>query len=154
MEHSMPTQELLALVGKLNKICMNQPRYEMELVSDMAAFGFLFSGNERPVRMSDVSDHLMVSRPAATQLVAKLVDHGLIERINGENDRRTVYIRPTEAGRLIFDENLEKRLCFTDRVVDRIGEDKAVTLTGLLNEFVEAITVELEDMQDAGKNQR
>ncbi len=154
MEHSVSTQALFELTGKFGKICANLPRSEKELTGDIAAFGFLFAGDEHPIRMSDVSDYLMVSRPAATQVVAKLADRGLIERINGENDRRTVYIRPTEEGKRRFEAQLEDRLCFTDRVVRRIGKDRAEALTGLLNEFVEAIMAEMEDMKHAGKNQR
>ena len=45
-----------------------------------------------PCSVGRIADVLGVSRPAATQLVDKLVEHGMIERRNDPADRRVVLV--------------------------------------------------------------
>lgn len=147
--HSEETRALFALVERIGKICHREAACEGEKNAGMAAFGLLFQlrleENIPRVRMSDVSRYMMISKPAATQAVNRLVEKGLVERVNDESDRRVVYIQPTEAGRRLFDEELDKRLSFMDRVLERMGVQEAAMLTRLLDRFFYAIAAESEE---------
>ena len=52
-----------------------------------------------PMRMSDISRHMGISKPYMTVLVNKLIREGLVERVSNPEDRRVVNVRITEAGR-------------------------------------------------------
>ncbi len=48
--------------------------------------------------VSDLSKHLHVSRPNMTPLIDKLVEYGLVERIQSESDRRVIDVSITPSG--------------------------------------------------------
>lgn len=52
-----------------------------------------------PVRMSELADRLLVSRPTASRVVDRLVDHGLVRRWHDQADRRVVRLALTAEGR-------------------------------------------------------
>ena len=53
---------------------------------------------KKPSTVSGLSDLLGVGQPTASHLVEKLVQAGLLERTENPQDRRSVQVRPTEAG--------------------------------------------------------
>ena len=69
----------------------------------------IFANENEPLKMSDVSKKLNVCMPTATQLIDKLVNIGLLERIKDEGDRRLVLISINDKGRRIFGKTLERR---------------------------------------------
>lgn len=146
--HSKATQALLELMLRVGN---NIKKYKSEDIispNDLLVIGMLFHDDIEDgsfgVRMSDISRCLMVSKPAATQVVSQLVDMGMVERYSDPNDRRVVMIRPTEKGRKNFEEEFERRMCAVDRAVERIGEENAEKLTELLGVFVDAVYNEVE----------
>lgn len=147
--HSKATCSLCGLFERLEKLCRRQAFGDCEMAGSLAAMGLLFREewphNGGCLRMTDVSRRLMISKPAATQAVARMVDHGLLERVSDENDRRVVYIRPTESGKRLFESELEKKLALTDRVVARMGEENANALVERLNQFFDALAAETEE---------
>lgn len=52
-----------------------------------------------PQRMSDLHDHVLLSQPALSRLVDRLVDRGLVERTGDASDGRARRIGLTTAGR-------------------------------------------------------
>ena len=147
--HSEATHALYALMDRLMKLVRSQAFGDSETTGALAALTLLFQEarmeGETPVRMTDVSRRMMISKPAATQVVNRLVDNGLVERMSDEHDRRVVYIRATEAGRTFYEEKMDRNLNLVDRVVERMGEDEAKDLAMLLNRFFDAIAAETED---------
>lgn len=133
---------VLSRIGKLNRrLGVGEKNCEM------VSFGLLFCGEEGRscVRMTEVSQFLMISKPAATQMVNRLVEMGFVERVDDPNDRRVVYIQPTEAGKRCFEEELEKRLIFIRRAMQRIGEERSMMLTEAMTELVDAMIAEAEE---------
>ncbi len=53
----------------------------------------------RPVRMGELADRVLITRPTVTRLVGRLVDQGLVERTGDAEDRRTVRVSLSQAGR-------------------------------------------------------
>ena len=119
---------------------------EKEKSCDLVSFGLLFAGEQREqIRMTDVSRFMMVSKPAATQAVNRLVEQGYVERVDDPNDRRVVYIQPTEAGKRCFEEELELRMAVMRRAVARIGEERGMLLADILTDFLDALLIEMEE---------
>ena len=148
--HSEATHALYALLERLMKLVRGQAFGDGDTTATLAALTLLFQEQQlegdTPVRMTDVSRRMMISKPAATQAVNRLVERGLVERSSDENDRRVVYIQATEAGRAFYQEKMDRNLSLVDRVVDRMGAEDANTLAALLNCFFDAITVETEEV--------
>ena len=101
------------------------------------------------IRISDITlkqtGQEFVSKPAATQSVNRLVEQGYVERVDDPNDRRVVYIQPTEAGKRCFEEELELRMAVMRRAVARIGEERGMLLADILTDFLDALLIETEE---------
>lgn len=52
-----------------------------------------------PVRMSDLADRVLISRPTASRVVDRLVEGGLVRRWHDQTDRRVVRLALTAEGR-------------------------------------------------------
>lgn len=147
--HLQATLSLYGMIGKIGKLFQKGACCDGEKAGVIPLFGLLFhkmkESGAQHVRMTEISRQLMITKPAATQAVGKLVEKGLVERVQDENDRRVVYIRPTRLGETAFEEELEKKLEFMDRAVKRMGEEDANQLASLLNRFLTAVEEELEE---------
>ena len=53
----------------------------------------------RPVRMGELAERVLITRPTVTRLVGRLVDQGLVERAQDAQDRRTVWVNLSGTGR-------------------------------------------------------
>ena len=146
--HSDATHALYALLERLTKLVRSQAFGDSETTSALAALTLLFQeehmAGDTPVRMTDVSRRLMISKPAATQVVNRLVENGLVERLSDDSDRRVVYIKATEAGRAFYEEKMDRNLSLVDRVVNRMGEAEVFALAEHLNSFFDAVSAETE----------
>ena len=137
---------LYSVMSRLGKLNRRQDASEREKNCDMVSFGLLFADDEHEqLRMTDVSRFMMVSKPAATQAVNRLVEQGYVERVDDPADRRVVYIQPTEAGKARFREELEQRMAVMRRAVARIGEARGQLLAELLTDFLDALLLETEE---------
>ena len=79
---------LLVRISKISRRQLSRSGGEELYANDMALFALLFCQQDPdgPVRlrMTDVSRFLMISKPAATQTVNHLVEHGFMERVSDE----------------------------------------------------------------------
>ena len=87
-----------------------------------------------PLTLGELAAREQVAPPAVTQLLGKLDDLGLIERVRDTSDRRVTLVSLTAEGRRQFDESrtrrtawLVERLAYLDR--DAVGDlERAVVL--------------------------
>ena len=147
--HLKATQSLYAMLEKVGTILQTAVAGEGEKAGILPLFALMFQKMRMDgadcIRMTDVSRQLMITKPAATEAVNKLVEKGLVERVHDENDRRVVYIRPTGEGWAVFEQELEIRLSFVDCAVRRMGEEDADQLIVLMDRFLSAVADELEE---------
>lgn len=146
--HSEATLSLYSMVDRVGKLCRKDSSCDGEKSGMIPAFGLLFNelnGENQRVRMTDVSKYLLITKPAATQAVNRLVERGLVERVSDESDRRVVYIQPTDAGKELFQRELEIKLAFIDHVVERMGKTDADRLVELLDRFLTEAWMLLEE---------
>src|SRR4051794_19128925 len=78
---------------------------------------------EGRLRMSHLADAVLLSRSGLTRLVARLVDQGLIERLECKNDAHGAFAAITELGRERLNEAREThRAGIRARFLGRLGE--------------------------------
>jgi len=144
--HSEATLSLYSMVNRIAKLCSKDVSCDGDKSGIMPVFALMFKKAGNRVRMTDISKYLMITKPAATQAVNKLVENGLVERVSDAHDRRVVYIQPTENGRNVFEQEIEMRMAFVDRVVERMGETDANMLVALLDRFLWEAAAEIEEI--------
>ena len=85
-----------------------------------------------PLAMTHLAETLDVSVASATGIVGRMEERGLVERIHGEDDRRKVIVRPTEAGIAVFRDMTEHRRTALRELFTRLNDSElAALLTGL-----------------------
>lgn len=60
---------------------------------------YTLSKCDGPLRMSELNRHVLLSQPALSRMVDRLVDRGLVDRCPDPGDRRGVRLSLTPAGR-------------------------------------------------------
>ena len=60
---------------------------------------YALSKSDAPVRLTDMHRRVLLSQPALSRMVDRLVERGLLERHEDAGDRRVVRLALTEAGR-------------------------------------------------------
>jgi DNA-binding MarR family transcriptional regulator len=102
----------------------------------MAQFGILMHLHYRHnCGISHLGEHMDISAAAASQLVDRLFQHGLLERTEDPNDRRAKVLALTPKGRELIEKSLIARTRWVDELVGAINpedyDEVAVTLTKL-----------------------
>lgn len=92
----------------------------------MPQFGILMQLHYRHnCGVSDLSERFDITNAAASQLVDKLVQSGLIQRAEDPNDRRAKLLNLTDKGRDLIQQGLEGRYRWVDQVAGKLtAEDR------------------------------
>lgn len=153
MEEKDITREFLdAMTGvrKASKI----PHFFSELsYSELAVFRamrFLSDGclPEELVKTSDISAHLQISKPALSQVINKLEDKGLVERVTQKSDRRSAYVRFTRKGIGMFERQNAQMHEAISMVVEKMGYEDTLRFIALMKKFHEVVAqVDMEEVQ-------
>nr|WP_321506742.1 MarR family transcriptional regulator [uncultured Celeribacter sp.] len=77
------------------------------------------------MKMSELSQHLVVSNGNVTGVVDRLVSEGLAERQTVESDRRAFRVRITDKGRALMDEMTAEHLGWIDEMFEQVSEADA-----------------------------
>jgi DNA-binding MarR family transcriptional regulator len=123
---------MLACTTQIENIIKSKLRREFG--TSLARFDVLAQLDRFPdgLTMSEVSRHLMVSNGAITGLVDKLVASGFVTREDHEQDKRTVVVRLTEAGRAQFRRMARRH---EEWIVSLLGELSREAQTELLRDL-------------------
>jgi len=74
--------------------------------------------------MQELAEHLVVAPSTATAMVKRLLAQGYIERSRDNTDWRTVWVKPTEAGRLAVAVYHHARLVSLQRRLEHLSDDE------------------------------
>lgn len=77
------------------------------------------------MKMSELSQHLVVSNGNVTGVVDRLVKDGLAERQNLATDRRAFLVRITDTGRALMDDMAAEHLRWIDEMFHEVSESDA-----------------------------
>jgi DNA-binding MarR family transcriptional regulator len=94
--------------------------------------------NRGPQRVADLAELLDVERSTATRMCDRLEGKGLITRERSREDRRTVELALTDAGRTLVAAVTRKRVRDIRRILARMPEQPRVALVGALESFADA----------------
>lgn len=92
----------------------------------------ILRGSPDGLSCGDIGDRMITADPDITRLLDRLEKRGLIQRWRGENDRRAVMARITDAGLELLDRLDEPVQEEHSRQLGPLGEDKLRTLSDLL----------------------
>lgn len=79
--------------------------------------------------VSDLGEHLGVSSPAASQMLERLVEEGLIQRVEDPDDRRMKKITMTEKGYQVMKESVSARLGWLEDLTAELSEEDKTQIT-------------------------
>jgi len=96
-----------------------------------------------PIPMTRLAEHLGVSLPAATGLVDRMEERGLIERVGDPQDRRRVLVRPGPGGRLALEETEGLRRDRLGRILRRLDDRQLRRVELAIHDLREAVGAEL-----------
>lgn len=88
--------------------------------------------------VSEIGEHLGISNPAASQLVERLVQQGLLERCEAPDDRRQKQISLSRAGRALIDDGIEARQQWWVELTTTLTPQEQVEITRALTVLTEA----------------
>jgi MarR family transcriptional regulator, organic hydroperoxide resistance regulator len=78
--------------------------------------------------MQELAEHLAVAPSTATAMVKRLLVQGYIERSHDSINWRTVWVKPTEAGRLAVSVYHQARLASLQQRLERLSEDERASI--------------------------
>ena len=88
--------------------------------------------------ISDVSQRFEITPAAASQLVEKLVQSGLIERAEDPTDRRVKQLQLSEKGKALIEKGISERYRWAEKLGDGLAEKDR-------QKIVEALTILTEE---------
>jgi len=87
--------------------------------------------------ISDLSGHMEITTAAASQMVEKLVQSGLLERTEDPNDRRAKQVTLSPKGRELIESSINERFRWVDELVGSLSakeKNVVVEALGILTE--------------------
>ena len=115
----------------------------------MPQFGILMQLHYRHnCGVSDLSERFDITNAAASQLVDKLVQSGLIQRAEDPNDRRAKLLNLTDKGRDLIQQGLEGRYRWVDEVAGKLTAEERAKVSEALKIMTQAAEeLETESIQ-------
>lgn len=88
--------------------------------------------------VSEISTHLDITAPAASQLVDGLVQKGYLTRVEAEHDRRAKQIALTTEGRALIEKGIEARSGWTRELIHHLDAERREAISTALKHLAEA----------------
>jgi len=91
--------------------------------------------------MSEVSERFEITPAAASQLVDKLVQSGLIQRVEDPHDRRAKCLNLTEKGKELIQQSIDERYRWVNQLTEKLTAQERA-------EIHEALTILTQSAQE------
>jgi DNA-binding MarR family transcriptional regulator len=88
--------------------------------------------------VSDLSKPFGITIPAASQLVDKLVQEGLVERTESLQDRRVKQLALTQAGRALVRASMDARMDWTRKLAASLDAERRESIAQALADLITA----------------
>lgn len=115
--------------------------YEQTFPGSQSHILFLLERNGTK-RMSELADALHLTPGAVTTASDRLIDHGYIDRIRDEKDRRVIYLELTQKGK----ETLNELQNEGRRIMRLVFNDISETDLKMMNYIFEQATINLDNI--------
>ena len=111
----------------------------------MPQFGLLMQMHHKgDCGMSEVSERFDITPAAASQLVDKLVQGGLVQRVEDPNDRRAKLLNLTDKGRELIQQGIQERYRWVDELGSKLSAEERTQISAALN-IMTRVAQELEE---------
>ena len=105
----------------------------------MPQFGILMQLHyHKDCGVSDLSGRFDITSAAASQLVDKLVQSGLIQREEDPNDRRAKRLNLTDKGIGLIQQDIEKRYRWVNQLAKKLSAEEREKVAEALNIMIQA----------------
>jgi DNA-binding MarR family transcriptional regulator len=94
--------------------------------------------------ISDIGDRFDITSAAASQLVDKLVQSGLIQREEDPHDRRAKLLNLTDKGKELIQQGIEERYRWVDQLAEKLTAEERAQVSEAFSTITHAAR-ELED---------
>lgn len=135
------TQTIRQLIDVITTRSMQErSRFVKASGLSMPQFGilmYLFYSNKCGI--SHLGEYMDISAPAASQLVDRLVQHGLVERTEDPHDRRAKQLALTPKGRELIEKGSSARTRWVDDLVRSLKPEDHDQVTSILSKLTEAV---------------
>jgi len=120
----------------------------------MPQFGILMQLHYRGnCGVSDISDRFDITNAAASQLVDKLVQSGMIQREEDPHDRRAKLLNLTDKGKELIQRGIEERYRWVDELAIKLTSEERVQISQALDIMTRvARELEAEPVQYPAEN--
>lgn len=82
--------------------------------------------------ISQISDDMSITNAAASQLVDKMVQSGLLMRAEDPNDRRAKQVTISERGREFVKDGIEQRYLWVNELAENLSAEERESIVGAL----------------------
>lgn len=97
--------------------------------------------------VSNIGEYLGVTNAAASQMINKLVENGLLERSEDPDDRRNRLIALTPAGEALVQDFVNARYGWLHGLSDQLSQDRQEAIIGAL-QHLNAAATRLEPVEE------
>ena len=81
-----------------------------------------FIGPSNKVTMKNIADHLKITPPSATEIIAEMEKRGLVKRKKDKKDRRVVFITSSDTAKKLFISSLKKKQIILNKMISKLSE--------------------------------
>lgn len=99
-------------------------------------------GQFEPTTARDLSKRMDINPGTISVYVQRLVEQGLVERAQDENDRRTWWLSLTEKGKVTYRETIDGAAAYTRDFLSPLNDEEQRTLHGLMLKVAEGLGYE------------
>lgn len=89
--------------------------------------------------LNQLNERVLFNQPTLSKLVARMETEGLLQRLKGEQDKRSILIYITPQGRELVNRLLEKAKWHESEVLANYSADQQALLKGMLRQLIAAM---------------
>ena len=115
-------------------------RYAREKSLSRSMLGTLhFLRHHGNAGVSDLGEHLGVSNAASSQMVERLVEEGLLERVEDQEDRRMKKISLTDKGVAVLKDSITARLDWIEDLAQELNPEEKDQITTAIQIMIDKV---------------
>jgi DNA-binding MarR family transcriptional regulator len=138
MEQHKDIEELVETMMQLGKLISQ----EMHQSSDksttlLQVLSLKYLSDHKECTIGDFAEHLTLSKSSATQLIERLVNGNLIDRVDDIHDRRIIRLKLTAKGKKEFEELTKKKMEKMKKILSHVPQKDIKELIRIHKELIE-----------------
>ncbi len=120
---------------------------ELRLISEIVSA--MYEGKR--LISTEIADLLGITRSAVSQIVNRLEEQGVVQRVADDVDKKIAYIMLADGVLEKYGEDLDKCFCFLNRAVGRFGEERFFRMCDDFERFIYLMNDVVVEMKNEEK---